>query len=256
MMKKIILMGLLALASGSAFADLAPSRTATGTIAVDANKPYRLEAEAGYSVYQTKSDSSAKTKKENLNVLILGQRQVGKWGQEIRAEAISSNDDSATSNTEQYYLSGKLLHRSSPTVYQFAKVSAEKDLGSAFDYQASAIAGIGKDIIKDQKQHLSVELGAGARYSKERYAPKDTHTEAIGSIAGFYQYQVNSAVRFNQDLSYEFGKDTRTLRSRTALSADLTNKISAVASYNIKDLKADAGDSRTSLLSLGVRYKF
>lgn len=255
MMKKTLTLACLAvMVSTSVYANLAPTRTATGVISVDKNKPYRLEAEANYSVNKTKSDVD-NTKKENLSALVLYQRQAGVWGHEIRAEAISSNDNTSSDNTEQYYLSGKGLRRTSDSVYQFVKVSGEKDLGSAYDYQLTAVAGLGMDVIKDKQQHLSVEVGAGGRHSKERYAPRDTTNELIGSVAGFYEYQVNPSVRFNQDLSYEFGQETKTLRSRTALSADLTKNLAGVASYNIKDLRSDAGDSRTSLMSLGVRYK-
>lgn len=254
MQKICILACLLAVTSMPAFA-LGPTRTATGSISVDQNKPYRLEVDVGYSVYKSKSDAATtNSRKENLAAHVLFQRQAGVWGQEVRAEAITATDNTSTNNTEQYYLSGKLLHRSTDTIYEFAKLSAEKDLTSAYDYQITALAGVGMDVLKTKEQKLSVELGAGARHNKVDLTG-NTENEVIGSVAGFYQYQINPTVRFNQDLSYEFGQDSRTLRSRTALSADLTQKIAAVASYNLKDLKADVGDSRTSLMSLGVRYK-
>ena len=234
--------------------DLGPKRTETGEIKIE--KDYRLEADLGYLINSSKSEGSSSTTKENLSAHVLFQRQVDQWGQELLAEAVSTNDDSSNDNIERYLVSGKLLHRSSPTVYQFGKLTAEKDLSSAFDYQLTLSAGVGKDVIKTDEQSLSVEVGAGYRYSKERYAPRDDISEAIGIVGAYYQYQINPQVRFNQDLSYEAGSDTRTLRSRTALSADLTQSFAAVASYNIKDLRSDAGDSRDSLLSLGLRYKY
>lgn len=254
-MKKLLLAtAVLAISAPALANNIAPTRTNTGAVAVEAGKDFRLEGDIGYSVNQTKSDAEKSTK-SNLNANALFQRQKGVWGQEVRAQAISSNDDTATSSTEQYYLSGKVLHRSSPTVYQFAQLAGEKDLGSAFDYQATATAGLGMDILKDSRQSLTAEVGAGYRYSKDRYEPRDAHNEAIGTVAAFYEYQVSPAVRFNQDLAYEFGKESKTLRSRTALSADLTDRIAGVASYSIKDTQADAGDSRISLASFGIRYK-
>ncbi|MDO4223744.1 MAG: DUF481 domain-containing protein [Acinetobacter sp.] len=254
-MKKLLVVACaLAVAAPAVYANnIGPTRTQPGTIKVD-NKDYRLEADVGYSIAQSKTEA-ATSNKENLSANVLFQRQKGVWGQEIRAQAIGSNDDTATSNVEQYYLSGKVLHRSSDSVYQFAQLAGEKDLQSAFDYQATALVGVGFDVFNNKQHKLSAEVGAGYRHSKERYTPFDAQNEAIGSVAGFYEYQINPAVRFNQDLSYEFGKESRTLRSRTALSADLTEKLAAVASYNVKDLRADAGDSRTSLATFGVRYK-
>lgn len=245
---------MLSIASSAVLADdLTPTRTETGEINV--KKDYRLEADLGYLVNNTTSDGESTTK-ENLNFHMLYQRQKEVWGQEVVAEAVSSNADDAENNVERYFLSGKLLHRSSETVYQFAKLTAEKDLSSAFDYQLSLTGGVGKDFIKTNTQTLSAEIGAGYRHSKERAAPQDTLDEAIGTVAAFYQYQITPSVRFNQDLSYEYGEEAQTLRSRTALSADLTQSFAAVASYNIKDTSADAGGSRDSLLSLGLRYKY
>ena len=254
-MNKIIMFGLLSLGCSYAVADdLGPKRSETGDIKVE--KDYRLEADVGYLINTSKSEGSSSTTKENLAANILFQRQQGIWGQELRAEAVSTNDDSSDDNVERYLVSGKLLHRSSPTVYQFGKLTAEKDLSSAFDYQITATVGLGKDVIKDDQQSLAVEVGAGYRYSKERYEPRDDIGEAIATVAAFYQYQINPMVRFNQDLSYEAGKDTQTLRSRTALSADLTQSFAATASYNVKDLRSDSGDSRDTLVSLGLRYKY
>ena len=70
------------------------------------------------------------------------------WGQKFVAEAVSSNADDAQNNVERYLLSVKLLHRSSETVYQFAKLTAEKELSSAFDYQYSQRAESAKTLLK------------------------------------------------------------------------------------------------------------
>lgn len=256
-MKKLTLAIVLASIASPVFAaDYGPQRTKTGEVKVAQGKNYRLEGDIGYSLNQSKRSGEATSNKSNLSAHVLWQRQQGKWGQEVRAEAIGSNDDKSTDSIEQYYLAGKALHRSSPTVYQYGQLAAEKDLNSAFDYEATATVGLGKDIIKTQRQSLTAEVGAGYKHSKERYTT-EKHNEAVGTVAAFYEYQVNPTVRFNQDLGYEFSKESRTLRSRTALSADLTNKIAAVASYSFKDVdvRKAGDDSRNSLLSLGVRYK-
>ncbi len=253
-MKQVYILASLLCVSPFAFADdLAPTRTETGKINVE--KDYHLEVDAGYLFNQSKSEGNT-SDKENLTARILYQRERGVWGQEFLATAVSSNDSDSTDNIERYLVSGKVLHRSSDTVYQFGRLVGEKDLSSPYDYQISATAGVGKDVIKNERQSLSVELGAGYRYSKQRYAPYDADNELIGTIAGFYEYQITPSLQFNQDLSYEYGADSRTLRSRTALSADVSKNIAATASYLIKDLNSDIGDSRDSLLSLGLRYNY
>lgn len=256
MRKILIATALTTLASATFAADLAPTRTGIGSIQIDEGKPFRLESEVGYLLSNTKSNTGTSTKKTNFTGRALFQRQVGIWGQEVLANVISANADDGTDSTERYLLAGKLLHRSTDTIYQFGKLTAEKDLSSAFDYQASLTGGVGFDLIKDEKQSLSTEIGAGYRFSKEKVEPRDSKNELIGTAAAFYQYQITPTVRFNQDLGYEYGQDSQTFRSRTALTTDLTQHFSAFASYNIKKINADIGNSHDSLLSLGLNYKY
>ncbi|WP_353172132.1 DUF481 domain-containing protein [Acinetobacter rudis] len=252
-MKKYSLLLLVTL-SNLAFADLGPTRANTGKIDVKEGKNYRLDGDLSYLLNSTKSNGES-NKKQNLAANLLFQRQAGVWGQELRAEAVSANDDgSSGTNVERYMLSGKALHRSSDSIYQFAKLQGDKDLSSKFDYQISLTAGIGMDILKDEKQNLTGEVGAGYRYSKERYAPHDDFNEAIGTVGLYYLYKFNERVNFNQDLSYEFGDKAQILRSRSSVSASLTDSISGLVSYQIKDTQADVGNNRDSLLSVGVRY--
>ncbi|AOA58453.1 hypothetical protein BFG52_08865 [Acinetobacter larvae] len=245
---------MLATFSGFAFADIAPTREYVGNINLSQDKPYRFEGDLSYLLNNTKSKGSS-TKKENLAANLLWQRQVGVWGQEIRAEAVSANDDGDSGkNVERYMLSGKALHRSSDTLYQFAKVQWDKDLSSSFDYQTNLTAGLGIDILKEQKQNLTAEAGAGYRYSKERYAPHNDFNELIGTLGLYYQYRFNPTLSFNQDLSYEFGDKSQVLRSRSSVNAHLTQSLSGLVSYQLKDTQADIGNNRDSLLSVGLKY--
>ena len=154
-------------------------------------------------------------------------------------------------------MSGKILHRGENIVYRFGKITAEKDLTSIFDHQITTSMGWGIDVLKSDDVSLSLEMGGGYRYSrmKDSEDEKATH-EATGMLAGFYTYKISPDIKFNQDISFELGKDSQILRSRSALSADLTKKISAVASYSLKNVQADKGDNRDSLLSLGLRYRY
>lgn len=256
-MRKILILAATATLTTATFADVTgPTRTGIGSINIDANKPFRLEGDLGYLLSNSKSSDGSSSSKTNLNARLLFQRQVGVWGQEVIANAVSANDDKSTDNLERYSLAGKVLHRSTDTVYEFGKLNAEKDLSSSFDYQVGLTGGFGFDILKDEKQSLSTEVGAGYRFSKERVAPHDSNNEIIGTLAAFYQYKITPSVRFNQDLGYEYGQDSQTFRSRTALTTDLTKHFSAFASYNINDIKADIGNSRDSLMSLGLHYKY
>ena len=257
-MKRIAVI-LLTSISTLTFADLGPAKIKAGKIEIPENQNYKFQADLSYLLNSSHSNGKSNNK-ENLAANLLFQRQVGIWGQELKAEAVSANDDGdARNNVERYMLSGKVLHRSTDTIYQYAKLQGDKDLSSSFDYQVALTGGAGIDVVKTIKQELTAEAGAGYRYSKinhdsSRNASND-YKELIGSVGVFYQYKFNDIVKFNQDVGYDFGDKSQTLRSRTSMSANLTTSVSGLVSYQIKNLQADSGNSRDSLLSVGLRYR-
>ncbi|TCM60913.1 putative salt-induced outer membrane protein YdiY [Acinetobacter calcoaceticus] len=241
------------------FADLGPAKSDAGKITLNDNQRYKLEGDLSYLLNSSRSNGQS-SHKENLAAHLLLQRQAGIWGQELKAEAVSANDDGdASKNVERYMMSGKVLHRSSDNVYQFAKLQGDKDLMSSFDYQIALTGGAGLELIQKQRQELVAEVGTGYRYSQlqDRNTKHDAgdYSELIGTLALFYQYKFNDVVKFNQDLGYEFGDKSQTLRSRSSVSASLTQSISGLVSYQLKDVKADDGNSRDALLSVGLRYQ-
>lgn len=256
-MKKIILTIFSFSLSNFVFADdIGPTKDHAGKIEIADNKPFRFEGNLSYLLNSSKSNG-ANRKKENLAASLLFQRQVGIWGQEIRAEAVNASDNSDSgSDVERYMLSGKVLHHSSDTIYQYVKLQGDKDLSSTLDYQVSLTGGLGYDLIKQEKQELTSEFGLGYRYSKERYEPHDAYNEIIGTLGLYYQYKFNDQVKFNQDASYDFGVKAQVLRSRTSLSAHLTRSLAGVASYQYKNTQADAGDSQDSLVMVGLNYSY
>lgn len=254
MQKILILVGSIFVMHSAYAGILEPKRTDPGAITVD--KDFRLETDLGYLVNNSSSKNGS-SKQDNLTAHILFQKKSDDWGQELIADAVSTHGNSSAQNIERYYLSGKILHRSSNVVYRFGKITAEKDLTSIFDHQITTSIGWGVDVLKSDKVSLSLEMGGGYRYSQmqESEDGKAMH-EGTGTLAGFYIYQISPDIQFNQDISFELGKDSKVLRSRSALSADLTKKISAVASYSIKNVQADEDNNRDSLLSLGLRYRY
>ena len=233
---------------------LEPKRTDPGVIKVD--KDFRLETDLGYLVNNSSSKNGS-SKQDNLTAHILFQNKSEDWGQELIADAVSTHGNSSSQNIERYFVSGKILHHGANILYRFGKITAEKDLTSVFDHQITTSIGWGIDVLKTDRASLSLEMGGGYRYSRMK-DPQDSKAihESTGALAGFYTYKISPDIQFNQDISYELGKDSKILRSRSALSADLTKKISAVASYSIKDVKAHEGDNKDSLLSLGLRYRY
>lgn len=228
------------------------SHAAESMIKVD--KDYKLDADLSYLLNTTESDGTSNTK-QSVSGHIVYQRMYGDWGQELKASAVSSSDNDSTESVEQYLASGKMTH-SEDSFYEFGKLQWEKDLSSAFDYQTSLTLGLGKELYRDDTQFLKGEIGAGVRYSVDRLPPQDATTEAIGTVAAHYERQLLPTTRFTQDLGFDYGSSSNTLRSRSALSITMTEKLSGLVSFDYKKINADLGSSSTTLTAVGLKYNY
>lgn len=218
----------------------------------DSGVTEKLNVDLSYLVNDSRAADGSKTNKQNLAGNAKYQRRQGAWGQELSAEAVNSQGSS--DNVERYLAAVKATHYSTDTFYQYGRVQLEKDLNSAFDYQANLTTGLGYEVLRDDLQFLTVEAGLGVRHSKQKLAPRDTTNESLGTVGLAYERKITDTLKFNQDLAYEYGEDTQILRSRSAFSAALSKNISGIVSYQLKDTMSDTGDSRDGLTSIGLKY--
>jgi putative salt-induced outer membrane protein len=221
---------------------------------IKVDKDYKLDADLSYLLNSNKSAGSSETKQSFAGHLLY-QRMVGTWGQEFKAAVISSSDKNSPSAVEQYLASGKVTHNEG-SFYEFAKLQWEKDLSSAFEYQAALSLGLGKELYRDSQQFLSAEIGAGVRYNVDRLPPKDATTDALGTFAAHYERQLLPTTRFVQDVGFDYGSSSNTIRSRSALSVAMSDKLSGLVSFDYKKINADSGGSSTTLTTVGLKYSY
>ncbi len=221
---------------------------------IKVDKDYKLDADLSYLLNTTESGGTSDTK-QSFSGHIVYQRMYGDWGQELKASAVSSSDNHSTDSVEQYLASGKMTH-SEGSFYEFGKLQWEKDLSSAFDYQTSLTVGLGKELYRDDLQFLTGEIGAGVRYEVNRLPPQDATAEAIGTVAAHYERQLLPTTRFTQDLGFDYGSSSNTIRSRSALSVTMTDKLSGLVSFDYKKINADLGSSSTTLTAIGLKYSY
>ena len=226
--------------------------TMSGFSHADNTTTEKLEVDLSYLLNDSRAADGSKTNKQNLAGNAKYQRRQGVWGQELQAEAVNSQGSS--DNVERYLAAAKATHYSTDTFYQYGRVQLEKDLNSAFDYQGNVTVGLGYEVLRDDVQRLTTEAGIGVRHSKQKLTPRDTTNELLGTVGLAYERKITDTLRFNQDLAYEYGEDTQILRSRSAFSATLSQNISGIVSYQLKDTMSDDGDSRDGLTSIGLKY--
>lgn len=165
-MKPLIWSGVVVLLSANVLAAEAP---------IVATPTQQLEADLSYLLNTSKSDGSTSDRKQNLTANALWKRMQGVWGQEVKAQMVSSQSNQNNDDLERYLLTGKLMHQQSASVYEFAKLQLEKDLNSAFEHQAILSAGLGYDLTRDEQQLLTGELGLGVRV----FAPTKPDTSSL-----------------------------------------------------------------------------
>lgn len=217
----------------------------------------KLEMDVNYLLSSSSATGSADKETQSLSGNVAYQRKEGMWGQAYRLEGVNSRSKSATGdNIERYLASAKgMRYLSGADHYFFAKLQAEKDRSTLYDYTLSPTVGYGRTLLSDKQQSLIAEIGVGGQYLKNKLT-NDADFEALATVGGEYRRQVTDSVNFEQDFSFEFAESLRTLRARTAILAKLSDTLSGQVSYQIKDADGDTIDTKDTMTSVGLRYTY
>lgn len=210
-----------------------------------------LSGEANVSWLKSGGSSASETFKGTLAGKYLHHR----WTHELKLEGLNEAEGATGARTsERYLLQEKSSWNFTVRDYLFLKLQAEKDKQSSWDYQTFAALGYGHLFIKTEAMVLSADAGAGVRHNKDALSG-DASNEALGNVALKGEWTFRPGARVNEDVSVETGEDSTVVRTRTALSVDLTRVLSLVVAYETKrdDGPADLDDTLTSL-ALGYRF--
>lgn len=214
-----------------------------------AKSPFSGEVDAAYL------KSTGSSNKETIKGRVDTQYKVNAWTHQFKAEGLNESDnDTGEHTTERYLAMEKSSWNFTDRDYLFGKVQWEKDLQTEYDYQAFFAVGYGRQIIKTDTMFLSSDLGAGVRYNKID-ATGESDSEALGNFALKYEWNFRKGGRFNEDLSVETGQSGTVLRTRTALTFDLTDVLGLNLAY---ETKSDSGPSEVAdtLTTVGLNYRF
>ncbi|MDQ8036420.1 MAG: DUF481 domain-containing protein [Pedobacter sp.] len=211
-------------------------------------KPFTMDANAAWV------KSTGSSNKETIKGLLDLQYKAGAWTHQFHAEGLNEADKSSdASSTERYLVFEKSSWNFTERDYLFVKPQWEKDLQSLYTYQAFLAAGYGRNVIKTDTMIFNTDFGAGSRYSKLE-SNGHTENETLGNFALKYEWQFTKNARFNEDLSVEVGANGTVARTRTALTADVTDVLGLTLAY---ESKTDSGPSEVedSLTTFGLTYR-
>ncbi|MGH8494443.1 MAG: DUF481 domain-containing protein [Moraxellaceae bacterium] len=221
---------------------------AIGLAAETVEKPFTMDANAGFV------KTTGSSNKETIKGLLDMQYKVRAWTHLFHAEGFNEADNDSNQHTIERYLSyEKSSWNFTDRDYLFIKPQWEKDLQSAYDYQTFLALGFGRNIIKSEAMLLNADLGAGVRRSRLSING-EVEDEGLGNFALKYEWKFSKNARFNEDLSVETGRSGTVARTRTALTADITDVLGLTLAY---ETKTDSGESEVedSLTTFGLTYR-
>jgi putative salt-induced outer membrane protein YdiY len=169
---------------------------------------------------------------------------------ELIAGALGSSSKGSTT-AEQYFASEKLSYKLSDRNYAFEKFAWDKDRFAGIKNRYDTSVGLGRELLKNDRDLLTAELGGGFVSEERRPGPKNDF--ASGRAYSKYTHIFTPTATFNQDAEYlhnfEDADDFRT-KAETSLISALSANFSLKVGYVWKHVgKPPVGFSRNDTIT-------
>lgn len=213
------------------------------------DSPWSGNARLGYL------STSGNSETDNLNARVLAEYASGKWLHRGVAAGVGAREDDRTT-AEAYELGLRTTYDFNEFDFAFGRANWRKDKFSGFDQQFSQSIGYGRRLINQPRQHLNVELGAGARQARQRDGT--SVNEAILRFGSDYEFRFNDVASFNFDLAVESGGDNTFTEAVGAFTTKLLGRLASVVSYTVRNnSRVPEGNTRTdTFASISLEYTF
>ncbi|MFQ5508478.1 MAG: YdiY family protein [Leptospirillia bacterium] len=172
------------------------------------------------------------TETQNISAKAEAVTEREKWRHTGKFEMLNTTDGNTTT-AERYLASGKSDLKLSEHNYLFGSVVYEKDLFSGFEYRVNETVGYGRRVKNTPTLKLDLEIGAGARHSKEENTG-DHQDEALGRLAGNLKWTINTHSKFTEDVTIDIGEESTVSRSVTALKNQLAGSLATKLTFTYK----------------------
>jgi putative salt-induced outer membrane protein YdiY len=218
---------------------------------------YEGEAELGVLI------TSGNSEETSINSRLAGKYEGAVWRNTASfRSAYSEAEDETTA--EKYRADAEGNYKFGDQQYWFLRGSYDDDRFSGYEYQSSVTTGYGNRVWNSgERSFLDLSIGAGYRYNRLDVANEDgerDEDEAIGRLAGQFDYALSESALFRQKLSTEIGlEDGESIsESETSIQASLAGNLSMKAAYRVKHVSdAPPGSEKTDTeTSLTLLYGF
>lgn len=135
---------------------------------------------------------------------------------------------------EKYFFGGRMRFDITERLFWYASASWFSNEPAGIDDRYSYGAGLGYQVLKNERHDFKVELGADYVDETPVDGPSDTFT-SLRAFAG-YEYKISDTATFNQDVEFlpnlDESDDLR-INSITSLTASINDHVALKASYTI-----------------------
>lgn len=215
------------------------------------------EAELGLLI------TSGNTEETSFNSRLAGKHEGALWRNTASFRSTYSEAEDETT-AEKYRVDAEGNYKFDDQQYWFLRGSYDDDRFSGYEYQSSVTTGYGNRVWSvGKRSFLDLSVGAGYRYNRLNVANEDgerDEDEAIGRLAGQFDYALSENALFRQKLSTEVGlEDAEAIsESETAIQAALAGDLSLKVAYRVKHVSdAPPGSEKTDTeTSLTLLYGF
>lgn len=205
--------------------------------------------EAGYLA------SQGNTKTSSANAAFGASYVQEKWTHSLKASANTSSTSDTTTG-ERYTAGVKTALAISDFDYLYGTVDFDKDRFGGFSQRLSESVGYGRQILKSDKQNLTLEIGAGARQTEPTVGDDVNETIGRGNLA--YSYAFAEGAKFAQTVLVESGEESTFAESVTSLAMPLIKNVSVKLAYTVKHNSVVAAGTKhsDSYTAINVGYSF
>ncbi len=208
----------------AAFADDATTTNTDG---------WKGQGELGYAAAHGNSDS------ESLVAKLAAGNVSGNWKNDFGADYLySKNTDPDTGvdsiSAKRYDVYGSTGYHFTGRSYIFGSGRTERDDFAAYEYQWTAAFGYGYEAIKNDKTHLTFEIGPGYRWSKLRATdtmPAEEQNQVILRGWADFGHKLTDTTSLVDTLLVESGSDNTYAQNDLGLQVQMSKVLALKAGF-------------------------
>lgn len=226
---------------------------AAGPVVAEDEDPRGLSGELSAGFVSASGNSESRTTNFRAKLLF----ESARFKHRLQGRTQQTRDEGETS-VERYSAGYKVDFNFTEHDFAFFEADFEKDLFGGIRRRTSETVGYGRRLLNSDRHEWNIEIGAGLRQIKFQDPDGSSESEAVGSLATDYAWQITETSRFVQTVSVESGSSNTSVDSETALQLSIIGNLFASLSYTVQynsDV-APGTESTDTYTAVNLNYGF